>query len=148
VRRLSVAERADHPGGVAHGLALAAPRAQWLDPTRLRLPYPVNPGWHTFLVESNGEVLAARRVYFEEGQNRVVPLSGWHAPSAATTAPIAIAPEHAHGVVVPSTGAPSTGAPSTGMPSSGAESDAAGTPRKLSFHPSAAPSTKAPATSF
>jgi hypothetical protein len=48
---------------------------QWLDPERLRLPYPVNPGWHTFLVESNGRVLAARRVHFEEGQSRVVPLS-------------------------------------------------------------------------
>ena len=30
---------------------------QWLEPERLRLPYPVNPGWHTFLVESNGRVL-------------------------------------------------------------------------------------------
>jgi hypothetical protein len=48
---------------------------QWLQPERLRLPYPVNPGWHTFLVESNGQVLAARRVHFEEGQSRRVPLS-------------------------------------------------------------------------
>jgi hypothetical protein len=48
---------------------------QWLEPERLRIPYPVNPGWHTFLVESNGQVLAARRVHFEEGQSRVVPLS-------------------------------------------------------------------------
>jgi len=47
---------------------------QWLEPTRLRSPYPVNPGWHTFLVESNGEVLAARRAFFEEGQTRLVPL--------------------------------------------------------------------------
>jgi hypothetical protein len=48
---------------------------QWLEPSRLRSPYPVNPGWHTFLVESNGSVLGARRVFFEEGQNRVVPLN-------------------------------------------------------------------------
>jgi hypothetical protein len=48
---------------------------QWLEPSRLRSPYPVNPGWHTFLVESNGTVLGARRVFFEEGQSRVVPLS-------------------------------------------------------------------------
>jgi hypothetical protein len=41
----------------------------------LRSPYPVNPGWHTFLVEFDGEVLAARRVFFEEGQNRLVPLT-------------------------------------------------------------------------
>jgi hypothetical protein len=47
---------------------------QWLEPSRLRSPYPVNPGWHTFLVESNGTVLGARRVFFEEGQSRVVPL--------------------------------------------------------------------------
>jgi hypothetical protein len=47
---------------------------QWLEPARLRSPYPVNPGWHTFLVESNGEVLAARRAFFEEGQTRHVPL--------------------------------------------------------------------------
>jgi hypothetical protein len=51
---------------------------QWLEPTRLRSPYPVNPGWHTFLVESNGEVLVARRAFFEEGQTRHVPL---HVPS-------------------------------------------------------------------
>jgi hypothetical protein len=50
---------------------------QWLDPARLRSPYPVNPGWHTFLVESNGEVLAARRTFFEEGQSRLVPLSSF-----------------------------------------------------------------------
>jgi hypothetical protein len=48
---------------------------QWLEPARLRSPYPVNPGWHTFLVESDGEVLAARRVFFEEGQSRLVPLT-------------------------------------------------------------------------
>src|SRR5690606_4377870 len=46
---------------------------QWLEPSRMRSPYPVNPGWHTFLVESNGEVLAARRTFFEEGQTRLVP---------------------------------------------------------------------------
>jgi hypothetical protein len=50
---------------------------QWLEPARLRSPYPVNPGWHTFLVESNGQVLAARRTFFEEGQSRVVPLSSF-----------------------------------------------------------------------
>jgi hypothetical protein len=60
---------------------------QWLEPARLRSPYPVNPGWHTFLVESNGEVLAARRTYFEEGQSRVIPL----APLAEH--PVADAPE-------------------------------------------------------
>lgn len=48
---------------------------QWLEPSRLRSPYPVNPGWHTFLVESNGTVLGARRVFFEEGQSRAVPLN-------------------------------------------------------------------------
>jgi hypothetical protein len=48
---------------------------QWLEPARLRSPYPVNPGWHTFLVELDGEVLAARRVFFEEGQSRLVPLT-------------------------------------------------------------------------
>ncbi|HTV24798.1 MAG TPA: hypothetical protein VMG12_39165, partial [Polyangiaceae bacterium] len=51
---------------------------QWLEPARLRSPYPVNPGWHTFLVESNGEVLAARRAFFEEGQTRLVPLTALH----------------------------------------------------------------------
>jgi hypothetical protein len=52
---------------------------QWLEPSRLRSPYPVNAGWHTFLLESNGEVLAARRVYFDEGQSRLVPLNGFEA---------------------------------------------------------------------
>jgi hypothetical protein len=56
---------------------------QWLEPARLRSPYPVNPGWHTFLVESNGEVLAARRAYFEEGQTRHVPLTALDANVAA-----------------------------------------------------------------
>ena len=51
---------------------------QWLEPARLRSPYPVNPGWHTFLVESNGEVLVARRAFFEEGQTRLVPLTELH----------------------------------------------------------------------
>jgi len=55
---------------------------QWLEPTRMRSPYPVNPGWHTFLVESNGSILAARRVHFEEGQNRLVPLTPVSAGSA------------------------------------------------------------------
>lgn len=45
---------------------------QWLTPDRVQSPYPVNPGWHTFLLESDGEVHAARRVHFEEGQNRQV----------------------------------------------------------------------------
>ena len=27
---------------------------QWLEPSRMRSPYPLNPGWHTFLIESNG----------------------------------------------------------------------------------------------
>jgi hypothetical protein len=48
---------------------------QWLEPSRMRSPYPVNPGWHTFLIESNGGILAARRVHFEEGQSRLVPLT-------------------------------------------------------------------------
>jgi hypothetical protein len=59
---------------------------QWLQPERLRVPYPVNPGWHTFLVESNGVVLAARRVHFEEGQDRLVPLASFEGntpPNAA-----------------------------------------------------------------
>lgn len=46
----------------------------WLPPARLRSPYPVNPGWHTFLLEVDGEVLAARRVYFAESQQRPVLL--------------------------------------------------------------------------
>jgi hypothetical protein len=41
---------------------------------RLRAPYPLNPGWHTFLVEYQGEVWAARRVYFQEGQQLPVLL--------------------------------------------------------------------------
>jgi hypothetical protein len=53
---------------------------QWLTPARVQSPYPVNPGWHTFLLESDGEVHAARRIHFEEGQNRQVilrrPLGG------------------------------------------------------------------------
>lgn len=47
---------------------------QWLTPDRVHSPYPVNPGWHTFLLESDGEVHAARRIHFEEGQNRQVLL--------------------------------------------------------------------------
>jgi hypothetical protein len=47
----------------------------WLPPARLRSPYPVNPGWHTFLLEVDGDVVAARRVYFEESQQRPVLLS-------------------------------------------------------------------------
>lgn len=58
---------------------------QWLTPERVHSPYPVNPGWHTFLLESDGEVHAARRVHFEEGQNRQVilrqPLR--HAPESS-----------------------------------------------------------------
>jgi hypothetical protein len=58
---------------------------QWLEPARLRSPYPVNPGWHTFLVESNGVVLAARRTFFEVGQSRLVPLTRLDgAPAAAS----------------------------------------------------------------
>jgi hypothetical protein len=63
---------------------------QWLEPARLRSPYPVNPGWHTFMLESNGEVLAARRAYFEEGQSRLVPLTGFDAgalPAVASATP-------------------------------------------------------------
>lgn len=59
---------------------------QWLEPARLRSPYPVNPGWHTFLVESNGVVLAARRTFFEEGQSRLVPLTGLDGATASTPA--------------------------------------------------------------
>ena len=98
---------------------------QWLAPARLRLPYPVNPGWHTFLVESNGEVLAARRVYFEEGQSRVVPLSGWQAPSA-TTAPVAITPERPNG----NSRARGAAAPASDAPPNAPE---------RTWHPAAAP---------
>jgi hypothetical protein len=62
---------------------------QWLEPSRLRSPYPVNPGWHTFLLESNGEVLAARRAFFEEGQTRLVPLTSHDAaPLRDAAAPL------------------------------------------------------------
>lgn len=64
---------------------------QWLEPARLRSPYPVNPGWHTFLVESNGEVLAARRAFFEEGQTRLVPLLSLDDIGAAATSPLSSA---------------------------------------------------------
>lgn len=74
---------------------------QWLEPARMRSPYPVNPGWHTFLIESNGGVLAARRVHFEEGQNRVVPLASpttgdviaAHAANAVSAARATLSPE-------------------------------------------------------
>jgi hypothetical protein len=46
----------------------------WLEPGRARSPYPVNPGWHTFLLEVRGQVLAAERLHFEEGQQRPVVL--------------------------------------------------------------------------
>jgi hypothetical protein len=65
---------------------------QWLEPARLRSPYPVNPGWHTFLVESNGVVLAARRTFFEEGQSRLVPLTGFDG-SATSAASLSAAAE-------------------------------------------------------
>ena len=60
---------------------------QWLEPARMRSPYPVNPGWHTFLIESNGSVLAARRVHFEEGQDRHVTLAP--AANGAAASPVA-----------------------------------------------------------
>jgi hypothetical protein len=72
---------------------------QWLEPARLRSPYPVNPGWHTFLVESNGEVLAARRTFFEEGQSRVIPLSSFSeqaSPQAAGAGPKGDGTRHRH----------------------------------------------------
>jgi hypothetical protein len=62
-------------GGALPAGALVFVDQQWLEPARMRSPYPVNPGWHTFLIESNGGILAARRVHFEEGQSRVVPLA-------------------------------------------------------------------------
>lgn len=57
----------------------------WLEPARLRSPYPVNPGWHTFLLESEGRVLAARRVHFSEGQTQHITLRGL-APSRTSSA--------------------------------------------------------------
>lgn len=52
----------------------------WVSPGRFQAPYPVNPGWHTFLLEVDGQVQAARRMYFEEGQQRTIrlvsPVSG------------------------------------------------------------------------
>jgi hypothetical protein len=40
----------------------------------VRSPYPVNPGWHTVLVERYGEAHGARLVYVEEGDRRRVDL--------------------------------------------------------------------------
>jgi hypothetical protein len=45
-----------------------------LAPARVQSPDALNPGWHTFLLESQGVVVAAHRVYFEEGQRRPVVL--------------------------------------------------------------------------
>jgi hypothetical protein len=59
---------------------------QWLAPGRVRSPYPVNPGWHTFLLEVQGEIKAARRVHFEEGQNRSVVLSSLEREDVASPA--------------------------------------------------------------
>jgi hypothetical protein len=87
---------------------------QWLEPTRLRSPYPVNPGWHTFLVESNGEVLAARRAFFEEGQTRLVPLTVLNFEASLPEAGVNAAPAEA--------------APTAG--------DARATRRTLTWHPS------------
>lgn len=47
---------------------------EWLEPARAQSPYALNPGWHTFLLESQGVVVAAHRVYFEQGQRRPVLL--------------------------------------------------------------------------
>lgn len=47
----------------------------WVSPGRFEAPYPVNPGWHTFLLEVDGQVQAAQRMYFEEQQHRVVRLT-------------------------------------------------------------------------
>ena len=41
---------------------------------RLGAPYPVNPGVHSFLVEAQGEIWAARILRFEEGQQLPVLL--------------------------------------------------------------------------
>jgi hypothetical protein len=97
---------------LAEGLpvgALVFVDQQWLAPARLRSPYPVNPGWHTFLVESNGEVLAARRAFFEEGQSRVIPLAPLAAhPSASepTTPGVAASGVSTYGVQVAQEGNP------------------------------------------
>lgn len=47
----------------------------WISPGRFEEAYPVNPGWHTFLLEVDGQVKAARRMYFEKGQKRTVHLA-------------------------------------------------------------------------
>lgn len=92
---------------------------QWLEPARLRSPYPVNPGWHTFLVESNGEVLAARRAFFEEGQTRLVPLAVFDA---------VLAP----GLSMPGLPNPSAARPDDNAPVGGAA------PRSLAWRPEGA----------
>ena len=60
---------------------------QWLVPGRVQSPYPVNPGWHTFLLESEGVVVAAQRVHFEEGQRRPVMLHRLQAINVAAVQP-------------------------------------------------------------
>jgi hypothetical protein len=71
-------------GGEAPPEAFVFVDQQWLPPARVQSPYPVNPGWHTFLLESRGEVYGARRVHFEEGQNRRVVLHGMPLHGAAS----------------------------------------------------------------
>jgi hypothetical protein len=83
------------PGAVLPVGALVFVDQQWLEPSRLRSPYPVNPGWHTFLLESNGEVLAARRAFFEEGQTRLVPLTSHDAGAPLHEASVSAAPGEA-----------------------------------------------------
>jgi len=117
---------------------------QWLEPSRLRSPYPVNPGWHTFLVESNGGILAARRVHFEEGQDRVVPLTPAGAADASGVAVSGVAPSGpAHAKRPPAAHSASGGSASGGSASGGSASSsgsaASGAPaaqssRTLTWH--------------
>jgi hypothetical protein len=45
-----------------------------VEPERVGAPYPLNPGVHSFLVEAQGEIWAARILRFEEGQQLPVLL--------------------------------------------------------------------------
>lgn len=51
-----------------------------LEGDRLRVAYPVNPGWHTFFLEVDGRGVAARRVHFSEGEQRTIAMHNASAP--------------------------------------------------------------------
>lgn len=60
----------------------------WVAPGRFKEAYPVNPGWHTFLLEVDGKVQAARRMYFERGQKRDVRLVHFDPVAPSLTSPL------------------------------------------------------------